>query len=69
MQRVDLRMSAIGGQFLRPATASWALRVSLSNRNAMKGSYIIVLSSTRHALFTAFSDQFSVHDQSRCTLH
>ena len=35
VQRVDLRMPAIGRQFLRRATASWALSVSLSNRNAM----------------------------------
>ena len=35
VQRVDLRMAAVGGQFLRRATASWALRVSLSKRNAM----------------------------------
>ncbi len=33
MQRLDLRIAAIGGQFLARWTASWALMVSLSKRN------------------------------------
>ena len=35
VQRVDLRVAAVGRQFLRRATASWALSVSLSKRNAI----------------------------------
>ncbi len=35
VERVDLRVAAVGGKLLRLATASWAFKVSLSKRNAM----------------------------------
>ena len=43
MHRLDLRIPSVGGEFLRATTASWALMVSLSKRNAMIESFLAKL--------------------------